>query len=208
MTPGLERIISAERLGSYMSSSGFDRNRALRLYAWNMRMSAAFFPLIAAGEIAVRNLAAARIAQLFGPIWWDDPRFQRRLGGRGKGIVLRAVTKLNAEGKTATHGRLTSELSFGFWVNMLLPKYEHDLWMPLHSHFPDMDTSVDRDGLHSRLLHIQGLRNRIGHHEPIFQRNLTQEYADCLGLVRWMSAEKAAWIRPHCDVLRLMREKP
>ena len=208
MTLGLELVISAERLETYLVAGGGDRDRAFRLYAWNMRISAAFFPLIAAAEISLRNLTADRIAKVYGPTWWPDASLQNLLGGRGKGILLRASKKLMTDGKKATHGRMTSELSFGFWVNMMLPKYENALWSPLHPHFPDLPLTVDRSVLHQRLLRVQFLRNRIGHHEPIFGRNLMQDYADCLGLVRWLNVEKAVWIAPHCDVMRLMRQKP
>lgn len=130
------------------------------------------------------------------------------MGKRGKGIVLRAADKITDSGKPETPGRVISELSFGFWVNMLLSKYDPVLWAPLHLSFPDLPLDVDRAGFHARLLQVQSLRNRIGHHEPIFTRNLTRDYADCLGLIRWLSADKAAWIAPHCDVMRLMRDKP
>ena len=103
---------------------------------------------------------------------------------------------------------MTAALTFGFWANMFLPRGEATLWTPLSDAFPEMPPDVDCGRLLAQLHGTLSLRNRIGHHEPIFQRNLTQDYADCLGLVRWMSAGKAAWIRPYCDVLRLMREKP
>ena len=208
MTDALESIISRERLGTYLAATGFDRERALNLYAWNMRIAAAFFPLLGAAEICSRNLIAARLEAVYGAIWWRSSQLHTTMGKRGKGIVLRVADKITDSGKPETPGRVIAELSFGFWVNMLLYKYDPVLWAPLHPHFPELPTDVDRTGLHLRLLQVQSLRNRIGHHEPIFARNLTQDYADCLGLVRWMNAEKAAWIAPHCDVMRLMRAKP
>ena len=208
MTPGLERIISAERFAPYLLAAGFDPKRALELYLWNMRVSAAFLPMICVSEVSVRNLTAHYIARVFGSDWWRDQPFHVLVGGKGKSIVLTTAENLANNARPVTHGRMTAALTFGFWVNMFLPRCEAALWTPLSDAFPEMPSDVDCRRLLTRLLHMQSLRNRIGHHEPIFQRNLMQDYADCLGLVRWMSAEKAAWIRPHCDVLRLMREKP
>ena len=179
MTDTLESIISRERLGAYLAATGFDRERALRLYAWNMRIAAAFFPLLGAAEICSRNLIAARLEAVYGAVWWRNGQLHTTMGKRGKGIVLRAADKITDSGKPETPGRVISELSFGFWVNMLLSKYDPVLWAPLHLSFPDLPLDVDRPGFHARLLQVQSLRNRIGHHEPIFTRNLTRDYADC-----------------------------
>lgn len=208
MTDSLESIISRERLGTYLAATGFDKSRALSLYAWNMQIAAAFFPLLGAAEICSRNLIAARLEEVYAPSWWRNGQFHATMGRKGKGIVLRAADKVSDSGKPETSGRVVAELSFGFWVNMLLQKYDSVLWKPLHQPFPELPSDVSRGGLHARLLGVQSLRNRIGHHEPIFGRNLMRDFSECLGLVRWMNAEKAEWIRPYCDVPRLLREKP
>jgi hypothetical protein len=208
MSDALETIISRERLGTYLAASGFDRERALELHAWNMRVAAAFLPLIGAAEICCRNLIAKRLEAAFGPEWWRESAFHRIAGKTGKGITLRAADKIADSGKPETLGRVISELSFGYWVNMLLPKYEVPLWTPLHPWFPELPATENLASLHLRLASVHELRDRIGHHEPIFRRDLSRDYADCLGLVRWLNVAKANWITPICDVPRLMRRKP
>ncbi len=153
-------------------------------------------------------MIAARIEAAFGTVWWRDAHLHNLMGRKGKGIVLRAADRIRDVGKPETSGRIIAELSFGFWVNMLLPKYDVALWAPLHSCFPELPTTIDLGMLHIRLSAVHELRNRVGHHEPIFRRNLSQDFADCLELIRWLNSAKANWIAPQCDVPRLMRRKP
>ena len=208
MIAELEIIISPERLGTYLKSAAFDKHRALALYAWNMKVSAAFMPLFSSVEICLRNLVVARMTAIFGACWWQEAAFLNILGSEGKGIVKRAERKIVKRGTVVNGGRMTAELSIGFWEKMLLPKYETALWAPLHDCFADLPAQIDLALLYVRCGSVRELRNRISHHEPIFQRNISQDYADCLELTSWLSAAKAAWIRPHCDVMAVLRQKP
>jgi len=204
----LEAIISAQRLGSYLEPVAFKPERALALYAWNMKIGAAFFPLFCALEISLRNLIVTRMTAVYGASWWTDAGFFDALGKKGKGIVLRAANSVEQQGHVLNSGRITAELSFGFWENMLLPKYADGLWTPLHPYFPDLPNTVDQAGLFARIGETRTLRNRISHHEPIFQRDISKDYARTLELIRWLSDVKATWIKPHCDVAALLRRKP
>ncbi len=103
---------------------------------------------------------------------------------------------------------MTAELSFGFWENMLLPKYAASLWTPLHPHFPDLPQAIDQATFYSCCDDLRSLRNRISHHEPIFRRNISQDYANCMKFIGWLSSAKEKWIKPHCDVMQIMRQKP
>lgn len=208
MNSTLEAIISPERLSTYRKAVGHDTTRALALYAWNMKLSASFMPLLGSAEICLRNLILAQVTTVFGPYWWQSQAFLSVLGGQGKGIVKRAENKIVARGNSVDAGRMTAELSFGFWQNMLLPKYAGPLWSLLHSNFIDLPPVVDQTALYKKCGIVRELRNRISHHEPIFQRNISQDYSDCLTLVGWLSTAKATWLKPHLTVMALLRQRP
>ncbi len=208
MSPTLEAIISPERLSTYRKAGGHDVARALDLYAWNMKISASFMPVLSSAEICLRNLIVPQLTSVFGTTWWQSQALFTILGGKGKGIIKRAENKITAHGNPVDGGRMTAELSFGFWQNMLLPKYKTPLWSSLHSSFADLPARIDQAGLHRKCGIVRELRNRISHHEPIFQRNISQDYADCLELTSWLSTAKARWIKPHCNVMTLLRQKP
>ena len=208
MSSQLQAIISAERLEKYLKAGGFKIDRALDLYAWNMKLSAAFVPLFSAAEICLRNLMVARISEVFGTNWWENSEFLLLLGGKGKGIVKRAENKILKKNNPLDSGRMTAELSFGFWGNMLLPKYSEALWSDMHIVFPDLSAGLDQVAMYDRCEEIRELRNRISHHEPIFTREITKDYATCLELIQWLSAVKAKWIKPHCEVMAVVRQRP
>ena len=46
------------------------------------------------------------------------------------------------------------------------------------------------------------------HHEPLIARDALQDFSTVMGLLEWIGHVKAAWIRPHCRVPLVVREKP
>ena len=208
MLSTLEEIISAQRLAPYKKGAGQDIERALELYAWNMKIGAAFLPLFSATEVSLRNLTVKRLTEVYADPWWQDQRLLNLLEKKGKGVVKQAEGRIKEKGQDPDSGRMTAELGFGFWENMFLEKYTRDLWVNLHDSFPHLPSTVDQQIFKAKCQKIRKLRNRIAQHEPIFHRNLSQDYAHCLELIRWLSPAKVTWIRPHCAVATLLRAKP
>jgi Abi-like protein. len=78
------------------------------------------------------------------------------------------------------------------------------LWRPaLRGAFPHAVT-LNRNGAHRPLDFLRTLRNRIAHHEPIFDRHLQQDYQSVLDLTGWISPHKRAWIEAHSRVPDLL----
>jgi len=61
----LSNIISQERLQRYLNAAGHDEQRALALYGWNIQLSEAFFPVLSAAEVCLRNTVSARLLALY-----------------------------------------------------------------------------------------------------------------------------------------------
>lgn len=202
----VSKIISNERLTKYLKEAGFDQQRALDLYGWNIQLSEAFFPVLSASEVCLRNIVVARLATLYGPTWWDEPAFLLQIKN-GTRIVKTARDKLQKRGPV-TSGGMTAELNFGFWVNMLLPRHELTFWPDLYTSFPDLPKHVTYDALFKRCDSVREFRNRIFHHEPILHRNITKEYSQIMELITWLSPEKAKWIKPYSRVMAVVRQKP
>jgi hypothetical protein len=204
-----EDILSPSRFGTYLQATGHNRDRALDLYGWNQRMGAAFMPVLCAAEIALRNRISARIEAAYAPLdWWAQQSLPAALNAKGKGIVLRAVQRLVQAGRAPDSGRMTAELTFGFWVKMLLPHHGAAFWSPLHPWFPDLPPQVDQAALLSRCEMAVDLRNRISHHEPIFARNHTQDHRDLIEPVHWQSQPKGRWMLRQSNVMAVMRGRP
>ncbi|AUQ63194.1 Abi family protein [Phaeobacter inhibens] len=200
-------IISQERLTKYLKAAGFDQTRALALYGWNIQLSEAFFPVLSASEVCLRNIISQRLVTLYGQNWWDDAAFLLQIKDGGKRTVLTARDKLNKRGALSSGG-MTAELNFGFWVNMLLPRHEPVFWQDLHSNFSDLPAAVSYDRLYKRCDEVREFRNRVFHHEPILHMNITKEYSQIMELIGWLSADKAKWIKPYSRVMAVARQKP
>lgn len=69
----LETSLSPERVATYVSRAGGDREKAVRLYSWNTAVSAAFYGPLQGLEIALRNGMNRELAARYGPEWYDDP---------------------------------------------------------------------------------------------------------------------------------------
>lgn len=200
-------IISQERLTKYLRAAGFDQERALALYGWNIQISEAFFPVLSASEVCLRNIISARLDSLYGHTWWDDQAFLTQIRSGGTRVVKTARDKLKTKGPV-TSGGMTAELNFGFWVNMLLPRHEPVFWSDLHAAFTHLPAPVTYDRLYRRCDAVREFRNRVFHHEPILHLNITSEYSQIMELIAWLSPDKAKWIKPYSRVMAVSRQKP
>ncbi|MEZ5750612.1 MAG: hypothetical protein R3D60_01150 [Paracoccaceae bacterium] len=200
--------LSNERLTPYLVETGHHEQAALALYAWNLRLSESFYPLLSTTEIVLRNVVSARIRQIYGDEWWERDEFHTTIGRKAKGIVLRARNKRQDEKGRVSHGCMVAELTFGFWTNMLLAKYEEHFWSPLSSAFPDVPSGTTYDDLSRKCDRVSALRNRIFHHEPMFKRNITEDYRATLELLSWLNPKAAIWIRPQLRTMAVLRERP
>jgi len=199
-------IISQERLSKYLKEAGYDKQRALDLYGWNIQISEAFYPVLSASEVCLRNTISAQLLALYGPNWWNDQNFLAQIR-KGARIVKTARDKLQTKG-TVISGGMTAELNFGFWVNMLLARHEPVFWPDLHASFTDLPSVVTRSSLYTRCDAVREFRNRVFHHEPILHRNITKEYSQIMELIKWLSPDKARWIKQYSRVMAVARQKP
>ena len=115
-------------------------------------------------------------------------------------------------------GQFIASMSLGFWVRLVSrggytyggrkADYERTLWRPaLFKAFPGRP----RRAVQQRLNHLRQLRNRIAHHEPIFDRDLREDYENLLEALGWISPDVRAWIEAHSllpDALRAPLSAP
>lgn len=67
---------------------------------------------------------------------------------------------------------------------------------------------LSRKAAHAPLDYLRTFRNRIAHHEPIFDRHLAADYASLLQVASWISAETHDWIVHHSRVPALLAQSP
>jgi hypothetical protein len=103
------------------------------------------------------------------------------------------------------HGRVITELSFGFWRSLLSDTYNRTLWQPiLRPVFP----GVRRGRLHHAVGEFLTIRNRVSHGEPIHTRNLAADYQLLLTTAEHINPSLAAWIAATSSVPAELANRP
>ncbi|NMD51502.1 Abi family protein [Shewanella sp. DNRA4] len=127
--------------------------------------------------------------------------------------IKKAEADLNREGKAITPDNLIAKLTFGFWVHLTDRNHRSsqapanppiiELWPKLNSLvFPyakDLNgTPLSINHISANLFQINILRNRIAHHEPIWNatdlfdsddsiNTVLAHYELCLKIIRWIN---------------------
>jgi hypothetical protein len=201
-------------LKKYASLAGEDQLDALARYAWNLALSEALYPPISLLEVAVRNRVNVVLARKFQVTkmsqcrdilsWLDanpsvlDEREQQWVFDAKKKLWQENVRRRSHD-LELTPGRLVAALSFGFWTALFDSRYDengsapHQLWPSLAAEmFPEMPRTLRTRSNMSRYLNqIRDLRNRISHHEPIWDTaadgsTLRQRYDDLMDFLGWV----------------------
>ena len=209
----LQATISPERFGTYLSAAEGDRVTAMRLYTWNTTLSAAFYGPLQGLEVALRNAMHRELSRAYGLEWYDNPRIGLDAGAVDR--IRRAKDELGRGRYPVDPPHLVAALTFGFWVSLFgrggrgkelsAPKrdYEMSLWRPaLRKSFPN--ERLRRATVQKQLDYLRTFRNRIAHHEPIFQRHLAADHASILTVTGWICLATRDWIAHHSRVPSLL----
>lgn len=206
----LKLALSEERLHAYAVAGDTDEVDAVARYVWNLALGCALQPALHVLEITLRNhlfQASLKIVDesklTFKSVncWLDaDPTLLELAEADS---VEDAKKLLGRAKKPLTPGRLISKLGFGFWVSLCKRPYEQGrgggpaLWPGLATAgFPFLPAK-DRTRVHvfHRLDKIRELRNRMSHHEPIWDRDLLKAHNEVLDTLSWMNLGLATALR-------------
>ncbi|MEW5799881.1 MAG: Abi family protein [Bacteroidota bacterium] len=203
-----EKIMSATRIGRYLSACGNNTKRTMTLYRLNLRLSQELFTIVSCFEVALRNAINNHYTPIHGNDWlrnsamaggfFNIPQCQRTAR-----ILNDAVRNLGAH---YTHFKLLAELDFGFWRYLFAQPQFRAGGQTLLQVFPAKPTSTpaiqyNHTFVFNQLGLINDLRNRIAHHEPICflagqpVKDTTyarQHYGLILQLFQWMSIDEGA----------------
>lgn len=190
----LESSLSTPRLSRYRPNDASPANVDLETlvnYFWNLALAEALYCSLGAVEVALRNTIHTSLSAHFGtPIWYDQTgmldEYQRREVGDAKVRIAKA--------NPVTPDRVVGALTFAFWVTILSSPYDARLWRAasgstLRAAFPYVRKSDrPRFKIHRRYNEIRELRNRVSHHEPLFDdTRLQRRHQDILWGIHWIN---------------------
>lgn len=215
ISAAVKASISPARMSTYeaaMAASATPDVSALELYTWNAQVAAALMVPLHVCEVVVRNAAHQVLETLYGPQWPWSTVFFTSLPVPGGGYKPREDLAWVRSQQTTT-GKVIPELKFVFWEKLFTGRHDGRLWTPhLRRVFPNLSPALSvsqhRLQINKDLEQIRELRNRIAHHEPIFARNLVDDFARIERLVDARCRITAAWMMAHQQASTLIAAKP
>lgn len=173
----IEQVLSPGRFSTYrnaiIQSKGADcPSTALSLYEWNAELSGQLLFPLHIYEVVLRNTISDAISQRYSSDWPINEVFQNSLPSKEKADLKSLVTP-SYQGL----GKVLPELKLYWFESMLTQRHDGRIWKPyIHSVFPNAGGSATiaatalRAQLNTQCRTIRKLRNRIAHHEPIFNQ--------------------------------------
>lgn len=188
----LERSISPERLGRYLSEKR-DLDQALALYERNTRLAEALYTSLQNMEVCLRNTIHREMSTAYGTDWLTNG--VPPLKNHSLSMIAEGLSQLSTNASSI--GSLIAELKFAFWVGLLARRYDATLWRTaLHACFPNAQPRR-RGEIYDRFNAIRRFRKRVAHHEPIYDKcdKLHPEIIEAIG---WMCVDTQAWTSHNC----------
>ncbi|GAA3460296.1 Abi family protein [Saccharothrix longispora] len=205
-------LLSEPRMRDYKLCCDGDELRALDLYVWNMQVSAAFGETIGFLEVALRNTLAGRmharhVRKRRSGSWLDDPAGE--LAPRARADIAEARRRVLGKRKPLTADQVITELNFGFWRFLLANQYRTTLWPDLLRGFAHIPGSDQRSALDGRVRRLHDLRNRLAHHEPVWNKPLEDRARDARDVLGYLDPVAASWWNDrHCRIEALLDACP
>jgi len=209
----IPHILSEPRFATYLQHCSNDKSKALKLYQWNLELSSAFIVPLHLLEISIRNAATERLDVVHTPNWARNNGFIQSLPQPKRNIYSPRKNLQDVAARQPTAGKIVAELKFVFWEKLFTSRHDVILWNNhINDIFPFAPSSMSsaqlREKIHNDIFSIRKLRNRIAHHEPIFSRDLQDDYNKIRELIFWRDETTADWMHNLQSVERLISQKP
>jgi hypothetical protein len=208
----LALTFSASRLSLYLQACDGDEQKAHELYVWNSEISSAFWELLGHVEVALRNKLSAQLQALEIQAGSRDHWLVNRESSSLKfnpfieKAIVEAKTRVRLARKDQSGEQILSELSFGFW-HQILSKRNQRYWPDIATGFQGL-RARNRTLVSNRLEILRDFRNRIGHHHRIWNLDLVEKHEEILGFAYLLDPEFSIWLSSQSRVANLLVLRP
>lgn len=190
------RLFGGPRFAGYLAHCNGDPIAALKLYQWNAEVSAAYWETLGHPEVALRNAVAEAAANWHAHrrrlgAWLDDPAGELDVQARTE--IAKARHRVATKGHPASDGQTMAELGFGFWRFLLAKRYNTTLWPGLARAFPHAPNRR-RQTVELLVVQLHDFRNRLAHHERIWNQPLAGRYKDILAVLGYIDPDLRQWV--------------
>lgn len=203
----VKKALSATRMATYEKHSQ-TQEQALALYHWNVQISACLFSQIHFLEITLRNAVCEALIATIGNRWVWDSSFAISLPNK----IRDNLQKVASNNRITTLDKAIPELSFAFWQAIFTARFDVKIWdkqlMLILPNAPKIPYKILRKNIHQDLENLRELRNRIAHHEPIFQRNLKNDFDNIHKIISYRSQAISDLAKQNEQISYLLQNKP
>jgi hypothetical protein len=207
----IRTVLSVQRSSTYVAATGGDTAKAVDLYGWNARISAALMLPSHFAEVSTRNAVSDALSSVYGPRWPWNTTFEQSLPSPNNAYNPKHDL-LQTRSRKQTTGKVIADLSFAFWESMFTSRHTGRIWNhQILALFPNSGVIAAgqlRRRIHEDLETIRKLRNRLAHHEPIFTRNLGDDLMRMLELIELRSIPMLDWVLAMEEASDILSERP
>lgn len=170
----ITKVLSKERLVPYAKDSS-TASQVLLKYKLNVLLCESMYPSLHYLEICLRNQINQTFKKLFTVDWLIQISKKLYLSDKTKNDIAKIKNKfLDSKKYSPKHEDILSQMTFGFWCSFFSKKYDSDIWHKKHAiayTFPNLPRRNRKSTIiNNALIKIKTLRNRIAHHEPVWNR--------------------------------------
>lgn len=194
--PTIEAALQEERILRYMKAAGGDKMAAFKFYLWNCVLCEAFYISLHFSEVVCRNAMHQALLERGDPKWFENSTFHKILEDQFRFELEGAIRKETKQhGNAVTSNHIVSALTFGFWDHLATKRFERYLWAKgIHHAFPCAPKGKTYEDLHQLIESVRRWRNRIAHHQAIFDKGPSRKHQDALELIKWSCGDTAVWV--------------
>ena len=192
--------ISQARFQPFLTACDGDVDLAWVLYEWNAKVASALFECFHHTEVLLRNSMMARLSNLH-PLEYP---WQQELTS----VVKAASRSADPSTRVASPDAIISELTLGFWTNLLEKRpANEELWRQhLHQVFPGSPGT--RETVYKAVADMRNLRNRCAHQDSLLERDPGIELKKLLTLAEWIDPDARTWIEGIESVSEVVEARP
>jgi hypothetical protein len=203
----LVAVLSPERLAAYVKAAGDDTEKALKLYVWNTGISEALYGPLQVLEVALRNAVNRELCAKYGSDWFRNAKPALFIDRQAEKLE-KTISRFD-KGRSLTVNDVVADLGFGFWSDLFDHQMYDELWkQALHKVFSHRPKGIKRNTIAIPIKRLNTLRNRIAHHEPIWNRDLQKDYDLILELTSWISPVARDWLKHQGRFEQVLKSKP
>lgn len=206
----IERALHPQRLSRYRGvAPGNGAAAAIRIFQWNCLLAEQLLVPLQLAEVVSRNAIQGALLKRFGQSWYTEPLLLAQLRDHHKADIQEIVRGLARRNRAISHDRMVSEMPWGFWEELLVPKFDNILWSNgVRRWFPHLPKTMGREDIRSHTESLRRFRNRIAHHKAIFDRGPMKRLNEALDLIGWVSPETRSWAASTCQLAQAMELRP